>query len=186
MKNNEVIFGKYFCGNLISEYGRKNGRVDYATFAKSFDAVLNNSIREELEAAGFYFEIENGWIDNSEAIEEAEAELEELGIVKNYTSGGITYEDEDGNEATPEQIELYQELEEKIEDLQDADTTEEEIFQWFIVSDQGAELIKDYTDELLLYCESLDLYLWGVSHWGTSWDYVLTDIPCEVDEDAKA
>ena len=43
MKRN-TIFGNYFCGNEISEYGKENGRVDYATLAKAFDGVLNNTI----------------------------------------------------------------------------------------------------------------------------------------------
>lgn len=51
-----------------------------------------------------------------------------------------------------------------------------EIFQYYIVSDAGAEILQDYTDEILYYNEDLDMYVWGVTHWGTSWDYVLTDI----------
>lgn len=31
--------GKYFMGNEVSEYGRKNGFVDYATFAKAFSHI---------------------------------------------------------------------------------------------------------------------------------------------------
>ena len=26
------------------------------------------------------------------------------------------------------------------------------------------------------YNEQLDMYLWGITHFGTSWDYVLTDV----------
>lgn len=64
----------------------------------------------------------------------------------------------------------------------DEDTDEyTEVFQWFIVSDNGAQMIQDYTDEILYYHEELDIYLWGVTHWGTSWDYVLMDIPCNCD-----
>lgn len=53
-----------------------------------------------------------------------------------------------------------------------------EVFQWYIVSNSGAELLQSWTDEILCYHEELDIYLWGVTHWGTSWDYVLTDIRC--------
>jgi len=128
-------FGKYFCGNMISEYGRKNGRVDYATFSKAFDAVLNNNIMADLESAGYYFDIEAGMVDNSEEIEE-----EDPG----------------------------------------------EIYQYYIVSDYGADLIRDYNVGTLFYCEAVDLYIWGISHYGTSWDYVLTSIPCDIDPDARA
>ena len=55
---------------------------------------------------------------------------------------------------------------------------ENEVFQWYIVDAQGAEICQDY-DEILYYNEELDLYLWGVDHYGTSWNYVLTDIKCK-------
>ena len=58
------------------------------------------------------------------------------------------------------------------------DDYDQEIYQWYIVSDGGAELLQVWTDEVLYYHEELDIYLWGVTHWGTSWDYVLTDIRC--------
>lgn len=61
-----------------------------------------------------------------------------------------------------------------------------EIFQYYIVSDQGAEILTECTDEILFYNEALDMYVWGVTHYGTSWDYVLTDIKIEMEvgEDA--
>ena len=112
-------FNDYFCGNKISDYGKKYGFVDYATFAKAFDAVLANNI---IPSTGWeYWEQVNGFCE----------------------------EDED------------------------------EIFQFYIVSDQGARLIEEYTNDPLFYNEELDLYVWGVTHYGTSWDYVLTDIECE-------
>ena len=124
MANNFKLAGKYFCGNEISAYGQEHNRLDYATFAKAFDAVLNNNIFDMV------WNIGNGWelVNGSEFDEETEEE--------------------------------------------------KEIFQWFIVSDNGAQMIQDYTDEILFYHEELDIYLWGVTHWGTSWDYVLMDIPC--------
>ena len=51
-----------------------------------------------------------------------------------------------------------------------------EVYQYYIVSDSGARFLEEYTDELVWYHEELDMYLWGITHWGTSWDYVLTDI----------
>lgn len=59
-----------------------------------------------------------------------------------------------------------------------------EIFQFFIVSGAGAEIIQEWTDDPVFYCDALDLYLWGVTHWGTSWDYVLTDIKLNAGEKA--
>ena len=59
-----------------------------------------------------------------------------------------------------------------------------EVFQYYIISDQGAEILKDYTDEILYYNEALDMYVWGVTHYGTSWSYVLTDIRLDLAKEA--
>lgn len=120
MAKNFKLADNYFCGNEISAYGQEHGFLDYATFAKAFDAVMNNNII--------------GMFDDWQLV------------------NGSDY-DEENDEYT-------------------------EVFQWFIVSDNGAQMIQDYTNEILFYNEELDIYLWGVTHWGTSWDYVLMDIPC--------
>jgi hypothetical protein len=61
-----------------------------------------------------------------------------------------------------------------------------EIFQYYIISDQGAEILMECTNEIVYYNDAFDMYLWGVTHYGTSWDYVLTDIKIEMEagEDA--
>ena len=120
----DVTFGQYFCGNKIGNYGIENGRVDYATLAKSFDAVLNNEI------------VNAGW---------------------NIGGGWELYNGDDG---------------------EDEDGNFPEVFQWYVISDAGASILEDYTDEIVYYHEDLDMYVWGVTHYGTSWDYVLTDIKC--------
>lgn len=51
-----------------------------------------------------------------------------------------------------------------------------EVYQYYIISDSGANFLERYTDEIVYYNEELDMYLWGITHFGTSWDYVLTDI----------
>ena len=74
-----------------------------------------------------------------------------------------------------------------VEDNEDEEVEEienSEVYQWYIVSSSGAEMIQEYTDEILYYHEELDMYLWGVTHWGTAWDYVLMDIPCNCEHDA--
>ena len=72
----------YFCGNKISDYGLENGYVDYDTLSKAFDAVLVNDITKLFFANinGEFNEPEqvNGFIDNSECLEEIEDELETL------------------------------------------------------------------------------------------------------------
>ena len=152
--------GTYFCGNQASDYAIKNGYLDYATLSKAFDAVLNNSIIEVTTAAGYYWEQESGIIDNSEQIEELEEQIEEL---------------EENEEENEEKIE---ELREQIEELEEEQENSyfPEIMQYYIVSDNGASILED-ADEIVFYNSDLDMYVWGVTHWGTSWDYVLTNIP---------
>lgn len=50
----------------------------------------------------------------------------------------------------------------------------EMIMSDYIISERGYEFLKEYTDEIVFYNENLDIYVWGVTHWGTSWDYELT------------
>lgn len=134
MKKQLKLAGKYFCGNEISNYGKEHGFLDYDTFSRAFDHVLNNSIFELGQGIGYGWELVNG-------------------------------------------LDFDYEEEEIIE--------EPEVFQWYIVSDSGAQIIQDYTNEILYYHDELDIYLWGVTHWGTGWDYVLTDISCNCGYDSK-
>ncbi len=166
----------YFCGNKISEYGLKNGYVDYRTLAKAFDAVLCNDITKLFYSSinGEYNEIEqvNGFIDNQDEIDELQEQMDEL--LDEYRAT----DDEQRENELQEQMD---ETQSKIDELQDEQDNNPEIFQYFIISDAGADLLKDYTDEILYYLPTLDLYVWGVTHWGTSWDYVLTNIKIELD-----
>ena len=65
---------------------------------------------------------------------------------------------------------------EDIEDWNDIEEQYEEVYQYYIITQYGAELLQDLTDEIVYYNEKLDMWLWGITHWGTSWDYVLTDV----------
>lgn len=50
-----------------------------------------------------------------------------------------------------------------------------DIYQYYIISNAGYRFLREYTDELVYYNDELDVYLWGITHFGTSWDYVLTE-----------
>lgn len=163
---------KYYYGNAISEYGLENGRVDYGTLAKCFNAVLNNDIMQLTYDIGSWDQI-SGTIDNTDEIEELEEKIDEL--EEKLEELG------EQNESSPSQI-----LENEIYDISDRITEletelesekydEQEVFQWYIVDDWGARLLKDI-NEIVYYNEKLDMYLWGVTHYGTSWDHVLTSI----------
>lgn len=152
---------KYYHGKPISEYGMQNGRVDYATLAKCFDAVLNNDIMQLTYDIGYWDQV-SGIIDNTDDIEELEEKRDEL---------------EEKNESSPSQIleNEINKINDQIEELE-REQDDQEVFQWFIIDDLGARLLQDETNEIVYYNETLDMYLWGVTHYGTSWDYVLTDI----------
>lgn len=164
-------FTTYFFGNEISKYGQENHRVDYRTLAKAFDAVLNNNIVsatgwENWETVNGYDEYAEDSDGNEYSYSEAQDRIEEL---------------REEQEELDEDSERYAEIEEDIECLEDIRCSE--IFQYFIISYNGAEILKEYTDEIVLYNSELDMYVWGVTHCGTSWDYVLTDIPCGESEE---
>ena len=166
------MFKTHFFGNEISSYGKEHGFVDYATLSKAFDAVMSNDIISKTESIG-YWELENGdygyYEFEGERLTESEREdkLEEL---------------ENAIEETEDENEI-EELQNKIDELENASYYEDEVFQWFIISSNGAEILKEYTNEIVYYNEELHMYVWGVTHWGTAWDYVLTDIPCEKSTD---
>lgn len=152
---------KYYYGNAISDYGLENGRVDYATLAKAFNAVLNNDIMSLTYGIGSWEQV-SGIIDNTDEIEGLEEKRDEL---------------EEENENNPSQIieNEINEINEQIEELENEQDEGKEVFQWFIVDNWGARLLQDI-NEIVYYNDKLDMYLWGVTHYGTSWDYVLTSI----------
>ena len=167
MRKETVWKSEYFCGNKISDYGLEHNRVDYATLAKSFDCVLANEI---ISGTGWEnWEQENGFIDNSEEIEELEEEVEKLRDILSDYEDGLTELDAAEVEETRERLE---EIVDEILELKEEQDNGAEIFQYLIISGNGAEILEDYTDEIVFYNDNLDLYVWGVTHWGTSWDYV--------------
>lgn len=162
---------EYFGGNKISQYGLDNGYLDYGTLSKSFDAVMVNDITKLFYSTinGEYNEPEqvNGYIDNSEEIDELQDRISEL-------------MDENEDESKTAEID---ELQDRINELDEEQSYNRVIYQYFIISDQGAAILKDYTNDPIYYLPVLDCYVWGVTHWGTSWDYVLTDCQLVIEED---
>lgn len=163
---------KYFYGNKISDYGLENGYIDYATFVKAFDAVLNNYIMENTTEIYFWEQI-NGIIDNSN---EVDALIEKQENIDDLIRDMID-NDQENTEEYRKLEKKYNEIETDIQELKDAEEYPPEIFQYYIVSDAGARILCELTNEIVFYNEDLDMYVWGVCHFGTGWDYVLTDIP---------
>lgn len=96
-----------------------------------------------------------------------------------YTGKDYYYTDEDGNTITEE------EYQKKIDNGEEAYEQYEDIYQYYIISNCSAERLKDYTNEIVLYCEELDLNLLCVTHFGTAWDGVPANwkTPEEVEDD---
>lgn len=167
---------KYFYGNEISQYGLQNGYVDYRTLAKCGDMVLCNDITKLFynTIGNEYIEPDqaNGYIDNSEEIEELQEKLDDLLDL-------FKQEEDPTNEKEIEN--QIDQLQEEIEELQDEQDNQQEIFQYYIIDDRLAEILQEWTDEIVYYIPILDIYVWGITHWGTSWDYVLTNIRIDLD-----
>lgn len=173
---NYIHKNSYFLGNRISDYGLKNGYVDYGTLAKSFDSVLNNDIMENTANIGWWEQV-NGFVDNSDEIEELSEKKDEIedilcDMIKN---------DEETTEEYRSLEEKYNNLETDIQELKEEEDYPPEIFQYYIVSENGAEILQEYTEEIIFYNDSLNMYVWGVCHYGTAWDYVLTNIPVKAE-----
>lgn len=58
----------------------------------------------------------------------------------------------------------------EVEEDDDYETEEGvDIYQYYLIDDQTAKDLMRHTDEIILYSEMLDLYVLGVTHFGTMW-----------------
>lgn len=79
-------------------------------------------------------------------------------LFENIANGDfITYYDENGDECDEDNA---------------VDQSENDIFQWYLIDDGTADRLIRATDELIFYSEKLDIYVLGVTHFGTAWDHV--------------
>lgn len=51
-----------------------------------------------------------------------------------------------------------------------------EIYQIYAINQSGADYLTDNTDELVYYNSELDTYFWAITHFGTPWSDVYTEI----------
>ena len=175
-----ILYGRKFAGNEISDYGQKNHRVDYATLAKSFDCIRVGNLMDIYPDFDDEWEVENGLRDyymdtdeNQYSYDEAQSLIAELSAELDELN--------DLEELSAEQEERKEKIEEDIESLQEIQF--KEYYDYFIISAYGADILKYWTNEYVIYSEKLDLYVWGVDHFGTSWDYVLTEIEFKDEEE---
>jgi len=50
------------------------------------------------------------------------------------------------------------------------------IYQTYAITPEGARFLFNHTTEIISYSEKLGLYLWHITHWGTSWSGVYTTL----------
>lgn len=180
MKKDRVLYGTYFYGNEISDYGKKHHRVDYMALAKSFDCIDACRLMEVYPDYDDYWTVENGQRyyykdsdENEYTYDEAQSRIAEL----NDELDELNYLEE----LTAEQEERIEEIENDIESLQEIRFRD--YYDYCIISKDGAEILKYWTDEYVIYNSELDLYVWGLDHCGTQWSYVLTDIEFKDEEE---
>lgn len=101
--------------------------------------------------------------DNCLLNNEIVPELEKSGFYFDFYCGDlVAYYDENGNIIT----------EEDAAENENFAIYYNEIYQYYIISDSDAERLADYTNEIVLYNERLDLYILCVTHCGTAWSGV--------------
>lgn len=85
-------------------------------------------------------------------------------IMQELTAKGFYFDIENGTDYNEEEDYYY------------------DVYQYFIISSMDAERLKEYTNEIVYYCEDLDLYILGVCHLGTPWSGVDANWKDEVEE----
>lgn len=106
------------------------------------NCIMNNYIVEELQKKDIFFET--------------------------YCGSECTYYNKDDEEITEEE---YYRLENN-EDFTGAYYKYDDIYRYYIISSYDAERLADYTNELVIYNNDLDLYMLCVKHCGTAWSSV--------------
>ncbi|MGN0642985.1 MAG: hypothetical protein ACI4JJ_07540 [Huintestinicola sp.] len=187
---------RYFLGSEISSYGEKNGYVDFAAFASSFPHIECNADK----FMKYDFELVNGnevhYVDSdgktytpyerNKRVEEIREEIEVIQDKINELEEEKSLMPKSGNSLrTEEQIEQEISLleddigahENEIETLNYEYSND--IFEFFITDANGYDILRRYTDEIVYYVPDFNVYLWGVTHFGASWESVLTSIPID-------
>lgn len=138
--------------NQIKGYKEKQLNLNEFINFYDLDMILNNTLIENN-----YFELDN----YSEMLEVEEKEIQN--DLYNYF---------DVEEI--EELKETGELKEAITDKATENIYQEDIYQYFIISYHQIDYWKEYTYYPIFYSDELDIYLLGITHFGTSWDYFKT------------
>lgn len=90
-------------------------------------------------------------------------ELEKSGFYFNNFCGSIErFFNENGDEIT----------EDEFNESENAYIHYDDVYQYYIISERDAERLADFTNEVVIFSEELDLYILCVTHCGTAWSGV--------------
>lgn len=78
------------------------------------------------------------------------------------------YYDKDGNEITREEYDELGWYNGATEQMRD-------IYQYYLINNSLADMLGRHTDSIIFYSDKLDLYVLGVTHFGTAWSHVAVD-----------
>ena len=145
---------KHFYGVEITQEEIEQGYINYRTLAKSFDAILCNDITKL-----FHSTINNDYI---------EPETINGDYYYYENSNGDILSISEYDELEPEQQSEYNEI-------------YNDIYQYYIIDRNGVDILESNTDEIIFYIEVLDIYVWGVCHFGTPWNGVNTNIKIKLE-----
>lgn len=81
-----------------------------------------------------------------------------------YCGSDVYYLDNNGNTITQEQADEM--------DFDEYSEQYKDIYQYYIISSNSAERLSEFTNEIVMYNDDLDLYFLCVTHWGTAWNGV--------------
>ena len=164
MENFKISKGLF--NQYASDYAKENNgkRLDYAGLARLVgNRILCNNIPSV--DPSIWDNVHCGSLDY----------IDDYGAENDYQDYLADYE----NSLDDEEPMTYEEwFEENKEDY----IRQEEIYQYFLVHDT---FWLEKANELVLYSELLDCYVWCITHWGTGWDYVLTSLECEDENGAE-
>ncbi len=136
-------------------------RITYRELADRLDAMFMFNKAPELDPE-IYEKVENGSLFNDEPCDWTVNKA----TVPSWCCDAHMFDGTGDYPATgehPEQCDFA--------DQEDPD----DVYQWYLIGSGDADYLKRHTDELVFYSDVLDEYLWGVTHFGTSWDGVSLD-----------
>ena len=111
------------------------------------------------------------YLDEVSEMAREENRLDYATMVKWCTEGAMVFL----NVSPWKMAEDWEKQNDEEENESEEEEYDEEVFQWFIIDGDAAQYFMRFTNELIYYSDFLDMYLLGVTHFGTVWRGVMTE-----------